>query len=435
MAGNNSIQILRGNNVKITAPSEVLLDGQPLYDRTTGYLYVGANKTVLNTQAVNAYYANTAGTASSATQANYVKGYLYFNGAYSNGTTYNNSWDGRDTEVLYVPTALGSTGQVWGMVNSNRAGWINQTEIPGTIENANHANTADVAYEVSGSNVRGTVANATNATAAVTAINSNFANFAGRFPSDRLYFNGAYKNGATYNVGWNGFSSEVIYVPTALGNSGQVWGTTSSVSAGWISSVPNANYANFANIANSVESSLNIKVMGTNYTYNGFSNVNTRSRNLVASSYVTPIGAIPYTTTNGSGATPANVAWLSKGITGQVLTATDTAIAWRNPAQLYAMEDLGSKMYIAYSCSFGSTDSIEFIETLYNMGYRTKDNPLRVIYGVRDNRPIRAIYASNYSTTSTRFSIMYLDNGIEFISYNGTSSAPAYLTIHKLSYY
>lgn len=161
MAGNNSIQILRGNNVKSTAASEVLLDGQPLYDRTTGYLYVGEGNTVANTQAVNAHYANSAGSASSATtaqQANAVKGYLYFN-----GSGRNDSWNGSATEVVYAPTSLGTRGQVWGMINSNRAGWIDQTEIPGTIE---HANTADVAYEVSGSNVAGTVANANFATTA-----------------------------------------------------------------------------------------------------------------------------------------------------------------------------------------------------------------------------------------------------------------------------
>ena len=51
MAGNNSIQILRGNNVKTNATikNQTLLDGQPLYDRSTGYLFVGEGNTIANT--------------------------------------------------------------------------------------------------------------------------------------------------------------------------------------------------------------------------------------------------------------------------------------------------------------------------------------------------------------------------------------------------
>ena len=146
MAGNNSIQILRGNNVKSTAADKILLDGQPLYDRTTGYLYVGENNTVANTQAVNAHYANSAGIA-----------HELSNGLYFNGSGSSVRWDGSDDKVVYAPTSFGTSGQVWGMTSSRRVGWMDQTEIPGTIE---HANTANVAYEVSGSNVAGAVANA-----------------------------------------------------------------------------------------------------------------------------------------------------------------------------------------------------------------------------------------------------------------------------------
>lgn len=96
------------------------------------------------------------------------------------------------------------------------------------------------------------------------------------------------------------------------------------------SSVTNANYANFANIANSVESNLNIRIMGTNYTYNGSSLVNTRSRNIVATNTSVDRGAIPYANTNGTTTTAANVTWLAKGSTGQVLTATSTGIAWKD---------------------------------------------------------------------------------------------------------
>lgn len=155
MAGNNSIQILRGDNVKSTAANEILLDGQPLYDRTTGYLYVGEGNTVANTQAVNAHYANSAGSASSSSYATY-SGRVSSNLVINNGTSSVN-YIGNVSRTIYAPTSLGTSGQVWGMRSSGRAGWIDQTEIPGTIE---HANTANVAYEVSGSNVAGTVANA-----------------------------------------------------------------------------------------------------------------------------------------------------------------------------------------------------------------------------------------------------------------------------------
>lgn len=224
MAGNNSIQILRGNNVKSTAADKILLDGQPLYDRTTGYLYVGENNTVANTQAVNAHYANSAGSATSATtaqQANKVTSNLYFNGSGRNAR-----WDGSDDEVVYAPTSFGTSGQVWGMTSSSRVGWMDQTEIPGTVANAN-----------------------------------------------------------------------------------------------------------YANVAGKVNKSLNIRVMGNNYTYNGATALNIRSKNLVASSTLTHAGAIPYADTSGnnSNRTPAEVAWLAKGDTGQVLTATSTGIAWASP--------------------------------------------------------------------------------------------------------
>lgn len=184
MAGNNSIQILRGNNVKTNATirSQTLLDGQPLYDRSTGYLFVGDGNTIANTTAVNAHYANSAGTASSATIAN-TRNRLYFDG---NGTSV--SWNGSSSETIYVPTSVGSSGQVWGVRSNGTVGWVAQTEVPGTID---HANTADVAYGVSGSNVVGTVSNANYSNYANTAYgvsgsnvsgsvaNSNYANYAG----------------------------------------------------------------------------------------------------------------------------------------------------------------------------------------------------------------------------------------------------------------
>lgn len=455
MAGNNSIQILRGNNVKSTAADEVLLDGQPLYDRTTGYLYVGENRTVASTQAVNAHYANTAGKASSATQANYVKGYLYFKGAYSNGNTYNNSWDGRDTEELYVPTALGSTGQVWGMVNSNTAGWIDQTEIPGTIENANHANTADVAYEVSGSNVTGTVANANVA---------NFANTAGkvegtlelRIANTNVNYNGSVDRDFTSrNILATTSSTQIGGIPFSTGtgttasiswlrrgNSGQVLSATASGIAWANQNTLNVNSANFANTAGGTNGTLSLTVMGDSFEYNGASNIsvnnpfyNKRYDIVAYTTGVSKNGAVPYYSAFYSGIEFASPT--SDDDKGYVLTyGGGSHVSWSPPVQLYAIEDLGSRMYIVFSSPFGSTDSISFFNSLTTKGYNSASNPFRVVYGVRDNRPIRAIYANTtVSYGSTRFTIMYLDGGTQFVSYNGTSSNPARLTIHPLSHY
>lgn len=215
MAGNNSIQILRGENIKSTAGSTVLLPGQPCYDMSTGYLYVGDNSSISSTDAVKASYANEAGhadsadTASNATYAsnagrastaNNVAGYLYLN----NGTSQVN-WDGRDFTTIYVPRTKGSSGQVWGMNGSN-VGWINQTEVPGTIEHANTADSADYA---------------TSAGSATTATTANKTKYS------------LYLNNGTSNVSWNGSASDVIYVPTSRGSSGQVWSTTAT-GVGWV---------------------------------------------------------------------------------------------------------------------------------------------------------------------------------------------------------
>ena len=253
MAGNNSIQILRGNNVKSTAADKILLDGQPLYDRTTGYLYVGESNTVANTLAVNAHYANSAGSASSATtaqQANAVKGYLYFKGSGRDA-----SWNGSDNEVVYAPTSLGTRGQVWGMINSNRAGWIDQTEIPGTIE---HANTANVAYEVSGSNVAGAVANANYSKVAgkvdsmlslrVAGKGYGFDGFASLNIMDRnlVATNTAVDRGAIPYVSTNGTTSTPAnFSWLAKGDDGQVLTATSTGIAWRDQSLPGNGYPYF----------------------------------------------------------------------------------------------------------------------------------------------------------------------------------------------
>ena len=219
MAGNNSIQILRGSNVKTNSSinQQTLLAGQPLYDKATGYLYVGDGNTIANTDAVKAGYANSAGSATTAnrvdhnlrltvggtsyvfngsddtnvsistsggdadyaTNANYANyaGYATSSGSaasanrlthylYFNGNGSNASWNGSANDTIYVPTSVGSIGQVWGVASNGEAAWIAQTEVPGTIDHANTANTANyanfanIAYNVSGSNVSGSVASA-----------------------------------------------------------------------------------------------------------------------------------------------------------------------------------------------------------------------------------------------------------------------------------
>lgn len=142
MPGNNSIRILRGNNVKSSSASnEVLLAGQPLYDLSSGYLYVGDGEANIRTiQAINAQYANNAGTASSSSYATY-SGRVSSNLVINSGASSVN-YIGNVSRTIYAPTSLGTSGQVWGMVSSTRAGWVNQAKIPSTISNANYANFA-----------------------------------------------------------------------------------------------------------------------------------------------------------------------------------------------------------------------------------------------------------------------------------------------------
>lgn len=58
MAGNNSIQFLRGNN--ISGSDEELLPGQPAYDLTTKYLYVGDGSKISETSPIKASFADDA---------------------------------------------------------------------------------------------------------------------------------------------------------------------------------------------------------------------------------------------------------------------------------------------------------------------------------------------------------------------------------------
>lgn len=55
MAGNNAIQLLRGSNThtNTSISSQEMLDGQPLYDKSNGFLYMGTGTTIADTLPVN----------------------------------------------------------------------------------------------------------------------------------------------------------------------------------------------------------------------------------------------------------------------------------------------------------------------------------------------------------------------------------------------
>ena len=238
MAGANAIQILRGNN--IGSSSQILLPGQPVYDMETGYLRIGDGGTIASTQPIRAYYANSAGSASSAS-------YATSSGSASTAT--------RVEHNLRI-TVGGSTYVFNGSANTN----VSISTSGGSSDyatNANYANYANTAYHVSGSNVSGSVSNARYADEADSV-------------SSKLYF-----NGSGTNVGWNGASADVIYVPTTIGSIGQVWGVASNGRAAWIAqtevpgTVDHANTANFATEAGCVSNSLTLIIPGSTVTYDG----------------------------------------------------------------------------------------------------------------------------------------------------------------------
>ena len=422
MAGNNSIQILRGNNVKSTAADKILLDGQPLYDRTTGYLYVGENNTVANTQAVNAHYANSAGIA-----------HELSNGLYFNGSGSSVRWDGSDDKVVYAPTSFGTSGQVWGMTSSNRVGWMDQTEIPGTVANANYAN---VAGKVD-SNLNIRVAGTNYTFNGDTALNIRSKNLVA---SSYLTHVGAIPYANTSGNGSSRTPADVAWL--AKGTSGQVLSSTASGIA-WANQ--NALNVNFANTAGGTNGTLSLTVMGDSFEYNGASNIsvnnpfyyNKRYDIVAYTAGASKNGAVPYYDALNS--VPAFASPTRDDDKGYVLTyGGGSNVSWSPPVQLYAIEDIGSNMYIVFSSPFGSTNSISFFNSLTDRGYTSGTNPFRVVYGVRDGRPIRAIYADDsYNLVSTRFTIMWLDGtGTTPVEYKGTSSAnPGLVTIHPLSHY
>lgn len=53
MAGNDSIQILRGTSSKRKSSSQTLISGQPFYETDTGLLYIGENKALNSSKPIN----------------------------------------------------------------------------------------------------------------------------------------------------------------------------------------------------------------------------------------------------------------------------------------------------------------------------------------------------------------------------------------------
>lgn len=141
MAGNDSIQILRGSNVKSnsTIAQKVLLDGQPLYDKVTHKFFIGIGDTIINTPCIKVDNADNATHANNASRANSVECALNFFSSYacasnasavtSIGYIYNGSIrDDIDNVVIYAPfyypdtDSIGSNFGCWG-VRNNIVGW------------------------------------------------------------------------------------------------------------------------------------------------------------------------------------------------------------------------------------------------------------------------------------------------------------------------
>lgn len=137
MAGNNSIQFLRGNNIGDS--SEVLLPGQPMYDMATGYLRIGNGGTIASTSPIKAHYANSAGSASSASSASY---------ATSAGSASSATKVGHNLKI----TVGGSTYTFDGSANTNisissiaNGGNVDYATNAGYATNANYASYANSA--------------------------------------------------------------------------------------------------------------------------------------------------------------------------------------------------------------------------------------------------------------------------------------------------
>ena len=155
MAGNNSIQILRGNT---NASTEIALDGQPVYNPSSGYLYIGDNSTqIKNLEAVKASYANN---ANHATYADYL---TYILPIADGGTGGANASTAMKNLMMNVATSSNpGNSEYLVFATSSTAyrynyGYIKNDILSESVANANYANYANTAYRVSGPNVQGAV--------------------------------------------------------------------------------------------------------------------------------------------------------------------------------------------------------------------------------------------------------------------------------------
>lgn len=169
MAGNNSIQILRGNT---NASTEIAIEGQPVWNPNSGYLYIGDNSTqIKDLEAIKASYADNANHASYATNLTSI---LSINDGGTGGTNARTAMKNLmmnvatssnpvDSEYLVFATSSTAYRYNYGYIKNDI---LSEVSVPSSVANANYANFANTAYRVSGSNVSGSVANATYATTA-----------------------------------------------------------------------------------------------------------------------------------------------------------------------------------------------------------------------------------------------------------------------------
>ena len=177
MAGNNSIQFLRGTAAQRATHSESSLQGQPIFETDTNKLYVGDGTTLVkNLKAINATNANHATTADSATNATYADiadnasransvacelNFMSFYGHETNSSasyhtyrTYDGSIkDNVNSIAIYAPfsypgtDSIGSDFGCWG-VKGNLVGWYYPSKMTVTD---NNDGTVNIIYN---SNVR-----------------------------------------------------------------------------------------------------------------------------------------------------------------------------------------------------------------------------------------------------------------------------------------
>jgi hypothetical protein len=279
----------------------------------------GANVTgtVANaTFATSAGSANTANSATIAASANAVAG-ANVSGevANANYASFANIANSANSVAVANVSGIGNIATVNLDGNASNVLFGNGTFGPeGSTGNANYANFAGTAFSVSGSNVSGTVANATYADNAGNANTANSATVAGSANSVAVGNVSGIGNIATVNLDGNAsnilygngsFAAPAIISNVANANYANFAGTAFSVSGSNVSGeVANANFASYSNVANSANAVAGANVSGTvaNATFAldaGNANV-ANTANSVAVANVSGIGNIATVNLDGS---------------------------------------------------------------------------------------------------------------------------------------